>query len=216
MSDIFDYSDFNGTHVDRSYKHFKNVNRLSSTKFTTRLVPFQKEACRTPKRYAANGVRMSPLRSPIGRPYPHKTQGRKNFGGNECSLTEAYLAKQSHHVRRKTGFSSKLNSNAPEFSPSVNPMSPVGLNPAAPEFSPLASSMGMSPLAKPFTPTSTKKVGLTPLAAPFVPSSIPEDMPMMDLGQSLRSAINALKSESNIAFVSIGDKVFEIYDFASL
>jgi len=119
----------------------------------------------------------------------------------------------------------ELNCNAPEFSPSFNPSrAPVGLNASAPEFSPSLSSRGLSPLAKPFIrglsplakPFTPIRIGLSPLAAPFVPAVVPEEMTEIDLGHSLRSAMIAEESCPNIASFTRGEKLYEIYRFASM
>lgn len=193
------------------------IQRLGPPSAKARLVPIPKNGIKSPKRYAANGVRMSPKR----RPLYQKNRGRRRTvnAGHEGLPIEAYSA-TPYESPKKRGFSRKLNLNAPEFSPSGGPhTSPLGMNPSAPEFSPSASSLGMSPLAKPFTRAAVAvDVGLSPMAVPFIPSSksIPEQMPLMDLGQSLRSALGNFIKRPNPVCFNVDEKLYEVYDFASL
>jgi len=175
----------------------------------SRLVPIMKNGVKSPKRYAANGVRMSPVRRSL---YQNQRGVRRTLNaGHEGLPIEAYSG-VLYDTPSKTGITRKLNLQAPEFSPRIAPhISPIRMNPSAPEFSPSASSRGMSPLAKPFS-RPTVDAALSPLAAPFVPSSIPEKMPLMDLGQSLRSALNSLIKNPNPVCFHVDEQLFEIYD----
>jgi len=179
----------------------------------SRLVPILKNGVKSPKRYAANGVRMSPVRQPVYQ--NHRGVRRTLNAGHEGLPIEAYSG-ALYETSSKAGLPRKLNLQAPEFSPSFVPhISPIRMNPSAPEFSPSASSRGMSPLAKPFSRPAVD-VGLSPLAAPFVPSSIPVQMPLMDLGQSLRSALNSLIKNPNPVCFHVDQRLYEIYDMKTL
>lgn len=198
--------------------HANKIQRLGPPTAKARLVPIPKNGIKSPKRYAANGVRMSPKR----RPLYQKNRGHRRTvnAGHEGLPIEAYSA-TPYESPKKRGFSGKLYLNAPEFSPNCGPLtSPLlGMNPSAPEFSPSASSLGMSPLARPFTRAAAAvDIGLSPMAVPFVPSSksIPEQMPLMDLGQSLRSALSNIMKRPNPVCINVDDKLYEIYEFKSL
>jgi len=210
LNDVNDSSTFtnlNDTYADSTYFHTEKNSHICLRKVAKRPVPVQKGEYLTPKKYAEFGIRIHPLRQP----YPHKMRGEYDSSHLEI---EAFQAKHPHQTGSKNSFSMKLNCNAPEFSPNFNPSrSAVGLNASAPEFSPSLSSRGLSPLAKPFTPL---RIGLSPLAAPFVPAVVPEEMAEIDLGQSLRSVMNAEESCSNIASFTRGEKIYEIHRFASM
>jgi len=204
-----------GTDVDPMLQA-KKLQRLGPPAAKARLVPVPKNGIKSPKRYASNGVRMSPVRRPVYQ----KQRGRRRIvnAGHEGLPIEAYTG-TIYETQKKAVFCRKLNLNAQEFSPSFGAStSPIGMNPTAPEFSPSASSLGMSPLAKPFTRVVATgvDVGLSPLAAPFVPSAIPEQMPLMDLGQSLRSALSSLVGGPNPVCIRVDEKLHEIYDFRTL
>jgi len=196
--------------IDVDPMHYaKKLQRLGPPTAKSRLVPISKNGIKSPKRYAANGVRMSPVRQPLYQ--NHRGRWRTLNSGHEGLPIEAYSG-ALYETTTKAGFPRKLNLQAPEFSPGFGPhKSPIGMNPSAPEFSPSASSLGMSPLAKPFTRVAVD-VGLSPLAAPFVPSSIPEQMPLMDLGQSLRSALSSITKKPNPAWFHVDGNLYEIYD----
>jgi len=158
------------------------------------LVPMLPTGIKQPKQYAANGVRMSPC-------------VKKNMGYEGLPI-EAYSGKQSYsHSHLYPGMKSPRSDSG---------TSPVRMNPNAVEFSPRPSSLGMSPLAKPFTPSAS--VGLSPLAAPFLPSAIPVGMPFISLGKSRRAEIAGAKKRlvNNPATFYENEKVYEIYDFRSL
>lgn len=160
------------------------------------LVPMVPTGIKQPKQYAANGVRMSPC--------------LKQNMGYEGLPIEAYSGKQSYsHSHVYPGFCKKSPT-------SDSGTSPVRMNPNAVEFSPRPSTLGMSPLARAFTPSAA--VGLSPLAAPFLPSAIPTGMPLMSLGKSLRAEIAGAKKrlENNPAAFFENEKVYEVYDFKSL
>jgi len=160
------------------------------------LVPMLPTGVKQPKQYAANGVRMSPC-------------VKQNMVYEGLPI-EAYSGKQSYsHSHLYQGYRNKSPRSDPHTSP-------VRMNPNATEFSPRPSSLGMSPLAKAFTPNAA--VGLSPLAAPFVPSAIPVGMPLMSLGESLRAAMAGATQRvvNNPAVFFENEKVYEVYDFASL
>jgi len=159
------------------------------------LVPMLPTGVKQPKQYAANGVRMSPC-------------VKQNMVYEGLPI-EAYSGKQSYsHSHLYPGYRKKSPRSDPHSSP-------VRMNPNAAEFSPRPSSLGMSPLAKAFTPSAA--AGLSPLATPFVPA-IPVGMPLMSLGESLRAAMAGAKQRvvNNPAVFFEDDKVYEVYDFASL
>jgi len=189
--------------------HVKKLQRLGPPTAKSRLVPIPKNGIKSPKRYAANGVRMSPVIGPLH----HNNRGRRRKlnAGHEGLPIEAYTA-SFYETPSILGFPQKLNLQVPDFSPGFAPLSsPKGMNPSAPEFSPSGTCLGKSPLAKPYTRVAVD-IGLSPLAAPFVPSSIPEQMPSMDLGQSLRSALHSIINRSNPACFEVNEQLYEIYD----